>query len=154
MDPKLGTRDSELSNADLAFLDEQRVARLATSDAAGRPHVVPVCFARLNGSLYVAVDQKPKRGDPRRLRRLENLRKRPEATFLADHYDEDWSKLRWLLVRAHARILEDGGERQAALTALESRYPQYAAMRLGALGLPVIALEPTAVARWPASAQR
>jgi PPOX class probable F420-dependent enzyme len=161
-----------LTAADLAFLDTARVARLATSDAAGRPFVVPVCFACLGGRLYVPVDAKPKRGDPRQLRRLRNLRQQPEAVLLVDRYDEDWDRLRWLMVRAHATILEaspvsastqakanhahDGAgqaatERARALAALEARYRQYAAMRLSDLRLPVIALAPIAVSRWAAA---
>jgi PPOX class probable F420-dependent enzyme len=139
-----------LQPGDLLFLDQQRVARLATSDAAGHPHVVPVCFAHLASQLYVPVDAKPKRGDPRKLARLRNLRARPEAVLLVDHYDEDWRHLRWLMVRATATILDRGPEREAALAALEQRYPQYQAMRLASLGLPVIALTPIAVRRWAA----
>ena len=135
---------------DWAFLEEQRVGRLATADAAGHPHVVPVCFARVAGRLYVPVDAKPKRGDPRALKRLRNIQARPEAALLVDRYDEDWRRLRWLLVHAHALILEEGEAREVALAVLERRYPQYAAMGLASLGLPVIALEPVAVSRWSA----
>jgi PPOX class probable F420-dependent enzyme len=135
---------------DFAFLDEQRVARLATADAAGRPHVVPVCFARAGVGLYVGIDAKPKGGDPRDLKRLRNIRQRPEAALLVDRYLEDWGQLRWLLIRARASILEEGLEHEAALLALERRYPQYAAMGLASLGLPVIALDPMAIIRWSA----
>jgi PPOX class probable F420-dependent enzyme len=137
-----------LEPADLAFLDQQRVARLATADRGGQPAVVPVCFARRGERLYIPIDAKPKRGDPRRLRRLRNLQERPEAVLLLDHYEDDWRRLRWLSIRARATILEAGPERTAALAELERRYPQYAAMRLATLGLPVIALEPLSVSRW------
>jgi PPOX class probable F420-dependent enzyme len=151
-----------LREEDWAFLEERRVGHLATADAAGHPHVIPVCYARYGAWLYVPVDAKPKRGDPRDLKRLRNLRQRAEATLLVDRYDEDWRRLRWLLIYVTARILEGpaggsvGGaagadeERAAALAVLEARYPQYAAMGLAALGLPVIRLEPGAVRRWPA----
>jgi PPOX class probable F420-dependent enzyme len=140
-----------LEPGDLLFLDQQRVARLATSDVTGRPHVVPVCFARVASQLYVPVDAKPKRGDPRKLARLRNLRARPEAVLLLDFYDEDWSQLRWLMIRATATILDGGPEREVALAALEQRYPQYLAMGLASLGLPVVALTPVAVRRWAAT---
>jgi PPOX class probable F420-dependent enzyme len=133
---------------DLAFLDEQRVARLATADAGGHPYVVPVCFARVGDRLFIPIDAKPKRGDPRNLKRVRNIRERPEAALLLDRFDEDWSRLRWLLIRAHALVLESGAQRAAALAALERRYRQYAAMGLGSLGLPVIGLEPISVSRW------
>ena len=139
---------------DLAFLDERRVGHLATAGATGRPHVVPVCFARIGSRLYVPVDAKPKRGDPRALRRLRNLRERPEAVLMVDHYEEDWRRLRWLAIRSAGTILEieSGRERDDALAALEQRYPQYAAMGLAGLGLPVIALRPVAVSRWSSAA--
>ena len=135
---------------DLDFLDEQRVARLGTADAAGHPYLVPVCFARLGDRLYVPIDAKPKRGEPRNLKRLRNIRERPEAALLLDRFDEDWSRLRWLLIRADALVLVAGAERAAALGALERRYGQYAAMGLGSLGLPVIALEPRSFSLWAA----
>jgi coenzyme F420-0:L-glutamate ligase/coenzyme F420-1:gamma-L-glutamate ligase len=136
---------------DLAFLDEQRIARLATADAAGEPYVVPVCFVRRETRFYIPIDAKPKGGPARELKRLRNIRERPRAVLLLDRYDEDWNQLRWLLVRAAASILEDGCERESALAALEDRYEQYTRMRLFTLGLPVIALEPTAVNRWQAN---
>jgi PPOX class probable F420-dependent enzyme len=149
-----------LSAEDWAFLEERRVAHLATADATGRPHVVPVCFARSGDALFVPIDAKPKRGDPRALRRLRNLRRRPQATLLVDRYDEDWCRLRWLMLSVRASILEASGERSAvaadaaarrdALAALEARYPQYAAMGLAGLNLPVIRLDPEGVRRWSA----
>ena len=139
---------SVLTAQDLQFLDAHRVAHLATADAAGRPYAVPVCFAHQAGRLYIPIDAKPKTGDPRNLKRLRNLREQPEAVLLLDSYDEDWTRLRWLAIRARATILEDGAERAAILTALEQRYRQYATMGLAGLGLPVIALEPVAVTRW------
>jgi PPOX class probable F420-dependent enzyme len=150
-----------LTAGDLAFLDAQRVARLATTTPGGAPHVVPVCFARMGERLYVPIDAKPKRGDPRRLARLRNLHARPEAVLLVDHYADDWTQLRWLMIRATATILEAdeeigrtgraaGRERDQALAALEARYPQYAAMGLASLGLPTIALTPVGVTRWSA----
>lgn len=135
---------------DWAFLEQQRVGHLATADTDGRPHVVPVCYARVAERLYIPIDAKPKRGNPRALMRLRNLGARPEAALLVDRYEEDWRRLRWLLIHARATVIETGQEREAALAALEQRYPQYAAMRLATLGLPVIALEPTAVRRWAA----
>jgi hypothetical protein len=68
--------------------------------------------------------------------------------LLVDRYDDDWTRLRWLLIRAQASVVDDHPERQPALAALEVRYPQYAAMGLAGLGLPLIVLQPSAVSRW------
>jgi PPOX class probable F420-dependent enzyme len=102
---------------------EARVARLATIEADGRAHLVPICFTIEGGRLYSAVDQKPKRS--RDLRRLRNLRERPWATVLVDHYEEDWSRLWWARLRGPTRIIESGDAVERALTLLTEKYPQY-----------------------------
>ena len=102
---------------------EARVARLATIEADGRAHLVPICFAVAEERLYSAVNQKPKTS--RDLRRLRNLRERPFATVLVDHYEEDWSRLWWARLRGPARILDGGEEALGALELLGEKYPQY-----------------------------
>jgi PPOX class probable F420-dependent enzyme len=104
-------------------LTTARVARLATTDEDGRPHLVPIVFAIDGDTLYSAVDRKPKRS--RRLRRIENARARPDVTVLFDHYEDDWSRLWWIRLRGSARVLDDGSERERALTLLRDKYPQY-----------------------------
>jgi PPOX class probable F420-dependent enzyme len=99
------------------------VARLATTDADGRPHLVPIVFAVDGDTLYSAVDRKPKRS--RNLRRIENARARPDVTVLVDHYEDDWSRLWWIRLRGRARVLDDGSEHDRALTLLRDKYPQY-----------------------------
>lgn len=132
----------------LTFLDGQRVARLATVDEAGRPHVVPVCCAHHAGALYIAVDEKPKRGDPAALRRVRNVLARPDVCVVADHYEEDWTRLRWLQVRGHAVLVVDAAERAGALAALRAKYPQYRAMALETR--PLIRVTPERVVEWTA----
>jgi PPOX class probable F420-dependent enzyme len=104
-------------------LTTARVARLATTDPDGRPHLVPIVFAVDGDTVYSAVDRKPKRS--RRLRRIENARARPDVTVLVDHYEDDWSRLWWIRLRGRARVLDDGSERDRALTLLRDKYPQY-----------------------------
>ena len=99
------------------------MARLATIDPDGRPHLVPIVFALDGQTLYSAVDWKPKRSI--RLRRIENARARPDVTILVDHYEEDWERLWWIRLRGRARVLEDGEERQRGLALLAEKYPQY-----------------------------
>ncbi len=90
-----------LSDYEHRFLDAARVARLATADASGAPHVVPVCFAVDNATLYVTVDEKPKRAD-RPLKRLRNIAENPRVAVLVDRYDEDWRRLGWVMLRGTA----------------------------------------------------
>jgi PPOX class probable F420-dependent enzyme len=111
-------------NPDLAArVREARVARLATIDEDGRPHLVPFCFALEGETVYSAIDWKPKRS--RELRRLRNIRERGWATVLVDHYEEDWTALWWVRLRGRARVLDDGEEFGRALAVLAEKYPQY-----------------------------
>jgi PPOX class probable F420-dependent enzyme len=113
-----------------------RVARLATIDPDGRPHLVPIVFALDGETLYTAVDEKPKRS--RTLRRIENARGRPAVTVLVDEYDEDWTRLWWVRLRGEARVLDAGEEAQRALGLLAAKYEQY---RDAPPGLPVLAVD-------------
>lgn len=133
----------------LAFLASQRVGRLATADRAGRPHVVPVCYACDGASLYIALDAKPKRVAPTRLRRVRNIHDNPQAALVIDLYSDDWNQLAYLLIEGMAALLPPGGaEHQAAVALLRARYQQYQAMPIDAQ--PVIVIRPTHVAAWSA----
>ena len=120
-----------------------RVARLATTDPDGRPHLVPIVFAVEGDTLYSAVDRKPKRS--RTLRRIENARARPDVTILVDHYEEDWRRLWWIRIRGHARVLDECEERERALALLSEKYPQYRAQPPDG---PVLAVDVTEVREW------
>ena len=106
-----------------ALVAAARVARLATTEAEGRPHLVPLCFVLDGDVLYSAVDRKPKRSQ--RLKRLENVALHPEVTLLVDHYEEDWSRLWWVRLRGTARVLENGPEHDRVLSLLAAKYEQY-----------------------------
>ncbi len=139
-----------ISPEDRAFLHQARVGRLATASGDGDPHVIPVCFVFDGTCLYSAIDAKPKRVATPRLRRLRNLRANPRASLLVDRYDEDWTRLRYILVIGRAEILETGPDRERALALLQEKYPQYRAMADFGRG-PVIRLTPERVASWRGS---
>jgi PPOX class probable F420-dependent enzyme len=134
-----------LSEDERRFLDSRRVGHLATADAGALPHVVPVCYAVAENAIYITIDEKPK-GDPRRLKRLRNILDNPNAAFVADRYDDDWSRLGWVMLRGAAAILADGPEHGRAQELLRARYPQYRPMALDAL--PVIAIRIERVTSW------
>jgi PPOX class probable F420-dependent enzyme len=115
---------------------ESQVARLATVDPDGRPHLVPIVYALEGDTLYSAVDEKPKRS--RRLRRIENARARPDVAVLIDRYDDDWTQLWWVRLRGRARVLDRGEEAEHALAILREKYPPY---RDEPPGVPVLAIE-------------
>jgi PPOX class probable F420-dependent enzyme len=124
-----------------------RVARLATADAAGRPHLVPVVFAVDGDTVVSAVDHKPKRTTA--LRRLANVAENPAVALLADHYAEDWSALWWVRADGTGRVV-DAREPQArdAVALLCERYPQYSGRP--PVG-PVLAVEVTRWSGWSAT---
>jgi PPOX class probable F420-dependent enzyme len=134
-----------LSADQARFLASCRVGHLATADAQGTPHLVPVCFVASEGSLYITIDQKPK-GDPRALKRLRNITENPIAAFVADRWDEDWTRLGWVMLRGAGEILAEGAEHDCAQALLRERYPQYRGMELA--GLPVIAIRIERVTSW------
>jgi PPOX class probable F420-dependent enzyme len=135
-----------LSTGQQRFLETQRVARLATADAHGAPHVVPVCFALAGGTLYVTIDEKPKRRTGPPLKRLRNIAENPAVAVVADRYDEDWARLGWVMLQGRAGILSDGSEHARAQVLLRARYPQLGAMNIEAL--PVIAVRVERVVSW------
>jgi PPOX class probable F420-dependent enzyme len=125
------------------FLERHRVAHLATCDASGRPHVVPICYTIDEGTLYSVIDRKPKRRPPGQLRRVRNLLMNPRVAAVVDTYSEDWSQLWYVLVEGTARVIEDGPEHSAALRLLQRKYPQYRGMTLDDRPVIAIAIERT-----------
>ncbi len=96
-----------------------RVARLATLNADGTPHLVPICFVLDGDTVWSVVDGKPK--TTQALRRLDNVRRDPHASLLVDHYGEDWTTLWWVRLDGSARVVDD----HHALPLLQQKYEQY-----------------------------
>jgi PPOX class probable F420-dependent enzyme len=134
-----------LSPSQLRFLAGHRVGHLATADRKGLPHVVPVCFAVADATLYITIDEKPKRSD-RPVKRLRNIAENPAVAIVVDRYDETWSRLAWVMLRGQAEILTQGTEHDDAQALLRRRYPQLGAMRIE--HLPVIAVRIDQVTDW------
>ena len=134
----------ELSDVVRAFIRRASVGRLATVDAGGAPHVVPICFVLLDGRIYSVVDEKPKRTT--RLQRLRNIEANPRVALVIDRYSDDWSQLAWVMVRGLAEIIEPGEEHAAAIASLREKYPQYRSMALD--DRPVIRLLPERINAW------
>ena len=136
-----------LTESEARFLADARVARLATADAAGRPHVIPVCFAFDGEAIYIVLDQKPKSVELTRLRRVRNILANPQASLVADHWDENWQALRYVLASCHAELLDgDDDEAAQAVAMLRNKYQQYRQMDLD--GNPVIKLTPQRYTAW------
>lgn len=133
------------------LLEQSRSGHLATASAEADPYLVPVVFALHEGAVWIAIDEKPK--TTLRLRRLRNIEENPRAALLVDQYDEDWSRLWWVLLRGPAEVCWpqtwDAASASAAIVALRARYPQYAEHALEER--PLLRLHPARVTAWSAA---
>jgi PPOX class probable F420-dependent enzyme len=134
----------------LALLREGRVGRLATADAAGHPLVVPVCYVFDGARCYSAVDAKPKQ--TRNLRRLRNIAANPHVSLVVDVWDEDWSRLCWVIVEGRAEVLTGGAEFGGAIDRLVAKYPQYRALGLDRRQGALVAITPERLLAWQGAA--
>lgn len=139
-----------LTDEQRSLLDRSRIAHLATAGRDGKPHVVPLCYAREGETLYFIVDEKPKRAG-RRLKRMRNIDENPSVALVVDVYDEDWGRLEYLLLRGEAKLVEDESEFTRALGLLRTRYPQYRTMRLERGRNDIIRITATGAHHWRAS---
>jgi len=141
---------NDLDASSRALLGSARVAHLATADQYARPHVVPIVFVLGGDLLYFPLDRKPKREDDwHMLRRVRNIETNGRVSIVVDHYDEDWTKLAWVLLEGVATILETGDERDVAAATLERKYDQY---RNGGLtDRPVVRVQIERAVQWSAT---
>jgi len=140
----------KLPDEEREFFERHRLAHLATASAAGVPHVVPICYAVVGDALYFVVDEKPKRTHTG-LKRLRNILENPRVAVVIDDYDEDWSRLAYLLVHGEAQRVTEAGEFERALQALRARYPQYQSMPLAFASHPMIRIVLQRCHLWRAS---
>jgi PPOX class probable F420-dependent enzyme len=130
-----------LSERERKFLADRRVAHLATANRSAAPHVVPVCFAVAGETLYITIDEKPKRVSGRALKRIRNIAENPAVAVVIDRYDEDWTRLGWVMLHGRAETLAEGQEHDAAQALLRSRYPQLEAMQIARLAVIAVRIE-------------
>jgi pyridoxamine 5'-phosphate oxidase family protein len=96
---------SAFSQAEIAFLQSQRLGRLATVNTAGEPHVVPVAF-RYNPELDTidigghGIAESKKFRDAKRDERV---------AFVVDDVQVQPWRARGIEVRGRAEVLPDGG---------------------------------------------
>lgn len=129
------------------YIESARIGRLATADAEGRPHVVPVCFALVDDQIVTPIDEKPQDVPPDALQRSRNIRENPSVALVVDHYTEEWSQLGWVQIRGTATHLKlDDPLHADAVTALQQKYHQYATHALD--DRPMIRVSPGSVRSW------
>jgi len=136
----------KLSAGALRMVRSARIAHLATADASGHPHVIPICFAFNGKKFFSPIDEKPKRAAPTKLRRVRNIEVNPRVAIVIDHYEEDWKKLGYVLVFGTARILLGGKGHRDAVRLLRRRYAQYRSMAIESR--PMIVVSPLSTVVW------
>jgi PPOX class probable F420-dependent enzyme len=89
-------------------LNNSKIARLATVDPENnQPYLVPVVFVFNGNNIFIPIDDKPKQTiNSNQLKRVKNIQKNPNISFLIDTYDdEDWNNLSYLIIQGKARIV-------------------------------------------------
>ena len=115
----------------LESLRNSRIARLATVDPENnQPYVVPVVFAFDGNNIFIPIDNKPKKTkNSNQLKRVKNIQKNPNISFLIDIYDDkDWNNLSYLMILGKARIINIVNDRdiiEKAHSLLSEKYFQY-----------------------------
>jgi len=130
------------------LLTESRMGHLATSTKHGKPHIVPICYVVDGNSVYTPIDEKPKRREPTQLRRVLNIVENPNVCLVVDHYEEDWSELKYVIVHGSAEIVHEGEAHDRAVILLRKKYEQYRQMRLE--DRPLIKIKLIKVVAWSA----
>jgi PPOX class probable F420-dependent enzyme len=110
--------------------------------------VVPICYAFDGALLYSPVDGKPKTAAPAALRRIRNIQDNPRVSVVIDRYEEDWSRLEWVMIQGEADLLTEGDDFARGVALLLAKYPQYRAMGLAQDSGLMIRVRPGHVRHW------
>ena len=130
-----------LTKAVAEFIRRERVCRVATADAKGRPHVVPVCHVLVDGKLYF--------GSGKAAGKIRNLRANPRIAVAVDAYTDAWAHLRGVMVQGAATIVTPGPRFRRIRKALYAKFPQYPAdAALGESDSYIVEIMPTHVYHW------
>ena len=140
-----------LTPAVAGLISRSRVGHLGTADAAGRPLVVPFCYAFDGSAIFSAVDAKPKKAAAGQLKRIRNIGENPAVCVVIDEYDEDWRKLRHVIIHGEAEVLTAGADYRRGVDLLLAKYPQYRAMGLDRDSGMMIKVTPGRVTDWSGS---
>ena len=136
------------TQVEISFIKSHRVARLATADRRGLPLVVPICYVFDGKYIYTPLDRKPKRVPVKELKRIKNIAENPNISLVIDDYNEDWSRLRYIIIKGKASVIYSGKEYIESLRMLSEKYMQYREMNLIELNLPVIKIVPNRIISW------
>src|ERR687891_836217 len=130
------------------FIERARVARLATIDSEFKPHLLPVVFVFDGNHFFIPLDEKRKTAKPEKLKRVRNIQDNPNVALLIDQYDEDWTKLAFVMIQGKASVAskrEGNIQVREAYKKLMTKYIQYQKVGIGEM---CIIITPKTVASW------
>jgi PPOX class probable F420-dependent enzyme len=127
-----------LTPQQIAYINGNPVSRLATADASGVPHLVPLCHFATESTVYLSNGPST---NGRKTKRVRNLAKNPRAAFLVDHYSEDWDKIGYVLVMGPVDLLDAGPELTEAVRLLKEHYHQWRDWPLDQWGVTALRVE-------------
>jgi PPOX class probable F420-dependent enzyme len=118
------------------LIENKSYGYLATAASNLQPYATPVVFILHNGKIYVPLDQKPKAVSISKLKRVKNIQENPKVCFLVHHYDEDWTRLWFVMITGYATLVN--GSLETIRTELKtihnkflSKYSQYNEISVG-----------------------
>jgi PPOX class probable F420-dependent enzyme len=111
----------ELPARILDIIESGRRGVMSTVGKDGHPHSVPVVFAICGAEVISPIDHKPKTGEV--MARVRNLGRDDRVTLLLDHWDEDWTRIGWVMIRGRAVVDTDAPLDDMRL--INVRYPPY-----------------------------
>ncbi|MEM3491973.1 MAG: pyridoxamine 5'-phosphate oxidase family protein [Nitrososphaerota archaeon] len=88
----------KFSKAEIEFIHNNELCRLATLMPDGKPHIVPICYIFYNNNFYMVTDLGTAK--------LRNIKNNPEVAILIDTYKPNKAILMW----GKASILTEGEE--------------------------------------------
>jgi nitroimidazol reductase NimA-like FMN-containing flavoprotein (pyridoxamine 5'-phosphate oxidase superfamily) len=137
----MARRPPRLTKAVEEFIRRERVCRVATADAEGRPHVVPVCHVLERGRIYF--------GSGKDAGKVQNLSANPRIAVAVDAYTDAWNHLRGVMVRGRTRLIARGPEFRRFRAALYAKYQQYKTdSALGESDSRIVEVTPEHVFHW------
>ena len=127
---------SRMSAKEKRFVSRARVCRVGSADRRATVHTAPLChaFDPRTRVAYVVTSGLT----------ANNLRVRRRAAIECDDYFEDWDRLRGLVARARAKVVDRGAELERARRLLKRKFTQYRDVEIES----VIALHVEDVTSW------
>lgn len=98
------------TSRELGFINAHEICRLATCSKNEGPHVVPVTYASVDGTFYIATDYKTKK--------LQNIQQDNRVALVIDAYKPN----RAILIHGKAAIIERGTEFRRLYTLFHRRF--------------------------------